>query len=147
MRHMIGSKPSDFYTFFYFYSVVTWYSRLLRTFFLWLQQHWSRKCVCVCNICTVTPGEITYGGRVTDAWDQRCLRTILKGFFSPNTLEPDYTYSSSGVLYLRSSSLYSFQTVVFQMYSILRQLGSVTSKMWTRLTGANIQYVGRFWLI
>ncbi|XP_026216049.1 dynein heavy chain 6, axonemal isoform X2 [Anabas testudineus] len=44
-------------------------------------------------------GEITYGGRVTDAWDQRCLRTILKGFFSPNTLEPGYTYSSSGIYY------------------------------------------------
>uniref|UniRef100_A0A8C4HR50 Dynein, axonemal, heavy chain 6 n=2 Tax=Dicentrarchus labrax TaxID=13489 RepID=A0A8C4HR50_DICLA len=42
-------------------------------------------------------GEITYGGRVTDAWDQRCLRTILKGFFSPQTLEPGYTFSSSGI--------------------------------------------------
>ncbi|XP_065911794.1 dynein axonemal heavy chain 6-like [Dysidea avara] len=44
-------------------------------------------------------GEITYGGRVTDAWDQRCLRTILRGFFAPNTLEPGYTYSTSGVYY------------------------------------------------
>ncbi|XP_070782457.1 dynein axonemal heavy chain 6 [Enoplosus armatus] len=44
-------------------------------------------------------GEITYGGRVTDAWDQRCLRTILKGFFSLQTLEPSYTYSSSGIYY------------------------------------------------
>ncbi|XP_047189968.1 dynein axonemal heavy chain 6 isoform X2 [Scophthalmus maximus] len=44
-------------------------------------------------------GEITYGGRVTDAWDQRCLRTILKSFFSPNTLGRGYTYSSSGIYY------------------------------------------------
>ncbi|XP_030273772.1 dynein heavy chain 6, axonemal isoform X2 [Sparus aurata] len=44
-----------------------------------------------------TAGEITYGGRVTDAWDQRCLRTILKGVFSPQTLEPGYTFSSSGI--------------------------------------------------
>ncbi|KAI3352270.1 hypothetical protein L3Q82_005249 [Scortum barcoo] len=44
-------------------------------------------------------GEITYGGRVTDAWDQRCLRTILKSFFSPKTLEPSYTFSSSGIYY------------------------------------------------
>ncbi|XP_067106416.1 dynein axonemal heavy chain 6 [Osmerus mordax] len=44
-------------------------------------------------------GEITYGGRVTDAWDQRCLRTILTGFFSPDTLEEGYTYSTSGIYY------------------------------------------------
>ncbi|XP_045894232.1 dynein axonemal heavy chain 6-like [Micropterus dolomieu] len=44
-------------------------------------------------------GEITYGGRVTDAWDQRCLRTVLKGFFSPQTLDPSYTYSPSGIYY------------------------------------------------
>ncbi|KAM8878755.1 dynein axonemal heavy chain 6 isoform 3-T3 [Spinachia spinachia] len=44
-------------------------------------------------------GEITYGGRVTDAWDQRCLRTILKGFFSPQTLKPGYAYSDSGTYY------------------------------------------------
>jgi len=49
----------------------------------------------VCFIVSV--GEITYGGRVTDAWDQRCLRTILKSFFSPATLEDGYTYSKSGI--------------------------------------------------
>lgn len=41
-------------------------------------------------------GEITYGGRVTDTWDQRCLRTVLKRFFSPETLQEDYKYSESG---------------------------------------------------
>ena len=40
--------------------------------------------------------QITYGGRVTDSWDQRCLRTILKRFFSPPTVESGYTYSPSG---------------------------------------------------
>ncbi|XP_078146083.1 dynein axonemal heavy chain 6 [Centroberyx gerrardi] len=48
-------------------------------------------------------GDITYGGRVTDAWDQRCLRTILKGFFSPQTLECSYTYSASGIYYAPES--------------------------------------------
>ena len=33
---------------------------------------------------------------MTDAWDQRCLRAILKTFFSPKTLEPSYKYSPSG---------------------------------------------------
>lgn len=42
---------------------------------------------------------MTYGGRVTDFWDQRCLRTILKRFFSPQTLEPGYKYSPSGIYY------------------------------------------------
>uniref|UniRef100_A0A9J8BJA1 Dynein, axonemal, heavy chain 6 n=1 Tax=Cyprinus carpio carpio TaxID=630221 RepID=A0A9J8BJA1_CYPCA len=48
-------------------------------------------------------GEITYGGRVTDAWDQRCLRTILKSFFSPATLEDSYTYSKSGIYFAPNS--------------------------------------------
>jgi len=36
---------------------------------------------------------------VTDAWDQRCLRTILKRFFRPDTLQEDYKYSESGTYY------------------------------------------------
>ncbi|KOB72814.1 Dynein heavy chain 6, axonemal, partial [Operophtera brumata] len=42
---------------------------------------------------------ITYGGRVTDMWDQRCLKTILKKFFAPPTLEEGYAYSESGTYY------------------------------------------------
>ncbi|XP_063775637.1 dynein axonemal heavy chain 6 [Pseudophryne corroboree] len=48
---------------------------------------------------TYITGDITYGGRVTDAWDQRCLRTILRRFFSPETLEDNYLYSSSGIYF------------------------------------------------
>jgi dynein heavy chain len=48
---------------------------------------------------TFITGEITYGGRVTDAWDQRCLRTVLKRFFSPETLADNYKYSQSGKYY------------------------------------------------
>lgn len=32
-------------------------------------------------------------------WDQRCLTTILKQFFSPATLDDGYTYSPSGIYY------------------------------------------------
>lgn len=44
-------------------------------------------------------GEITYGGRVTDMWDLRCLKTILKLFFAPHTLEEGYIYCPSGTYY------------------------------------------------
>ncbi|XP_028414460.1 dynein heavy chain 6, axonemal-like [Dendronephthya gigantea] len=44
-------------------------------------------------------GEITYGGRVTDEWDQRCLRTVLKRFFAPEILEEGYKFSPSGIYY------------------------------------------------
>uniref|UniRef100_A0A8C8RP36 Dynein axonemal heavy chain 6 n=1 Tax=Pelusios castaneus TaxID=367368 RepID=A0A8C8RP36_9SAUR len=53
---------------------------------------------------TYITGEITYGGRVTDTWDQRCLRTVLKRFFAPETLEDDYKYSESGkYIYIREN--------------------------------------------
>ncbi|XP_075229380.1 dynein heavy chain at 16F [Lycorma delicatula] len=50
-----------------------------------------------------TTGEITYGGRVTDYWDQRTLKTILKGFFSPIILRPGYKYSESGTYHCPES--------------------------------------------
>ncbi|XP_047115990.1 dynein axonemal heavy chain 6 [Schistocerca piceifrons] len=52
-------------------------------------------------------GEITYGGRVTDSWDLRCLKTILKGFFSPKILKSGYIYSASGVYYCPESEDFS----------------------------------------
>ena len=48
---------------------------------------------------TFISGEITYGGRVTDDWDQRCLRTVLTRFFAPITLDPGYIFSDSGLYY------------------------------------------------
>ncbi|KAL1130882.1 hypothetical protein AAG570_012123 [Ranatra chinensis] len=53
---------------------------------------------------TYITGEITYGGRVTDYWDQRTLKTILYGFFGPHTLRRDYTYSESGTYYCPESN-------------------------------------------
>uniref|UniRef100_A0A2K6FZX0 Dynein axonemal heavy chain 6 n=1 Tax=Propithecus coquereli TaxID=379532 RepID=A0A2K6FZX0_PROCO len=58
-------------------------------------------------------GEITYGGRVTDTWDQRCLRTVLKRFFSPETLEDDYKYSESGIYFApKADSLQEFKDYI-----------------------------------
>ena len=68
--------------------------------------------------------QITYGGRVTDSWDQRCLRTILKRFFSPPTIEPGYKYSPSGA--------YSFNTctciILYLMTSISVELTELEVK-------------------
>ena len=50
-------------------------------------------------------GEITYGGRVTDEWDQRCLKTILKNFSSEKILDQDYAYSESGIYKSPEASL------------------------------------------
>jgi dynein heavy chain len=44
--------------------------------------------------------QITYGGRVTDAWDQRCLRTVLRRFFAPEILEEGYKFSPSGSVFV-----------------------------------------------
>ena len=33
---------------------------------------------------------------MTDAWDQRCLRTVLRRFFAPEILEEGYKFSPSG---------------------------------------------------
>ncbi|XP_025054886.1 dynein heavy chain 6, axonemal [Alligator sinensis] len=62
---------------------------------------------------TYITGEITYGGRVTDTWDQRCLHTILKRFFALETLEDDYKYSESGVYFAPAAdSLQDFKEYI-----------------------------------
>jgi len=40
-------------------------------------------------------GDINYGGRVTDDWDRRCLRTILKKFYTDNALNGNYQFSEA----------------------------------------------------
>ncbi|XP_052105827.1 dynein axonemal heavy chain 6-like isoform X2 [Mytilus californianus] len=42
-------------------------------------------------------GEVTYGGRVTDEWDRRCLHALLGRFFCPSALSDDYSYSPDGI--------------------------------------------------
>ncbi|CAK72703.1 unnamed protein product (macronuclear) [Paramecium tetraurelia] len=42
-------------------------------------------------------GEITYGGRITDEWDRRCLQTILCKYINEDALNDGYQFSDSGV--------------------------------------------------
>ncbi len=50
-------------------------------------------------------GHINYGGRVTDDWDRTCLLTILKKYFSTESLEKNFKYSHSGFYYCPAGGL------------------------------------------
>uniref|UniRef100_A0A7S0FRH1 Dynein heavy chain C-terminal domain-containing protein n=1 Tax=Pyrodinium bahamense TaxID=73915 RepID=A0A7S0FRH1_9DINO len=43
--------------------------------------------------------EANYGGRVTDGQDRRAIVEILKGFYTPQILDPEYKFSISGIYY------------------------------------------------
>ncbi|XP_059176982.1 dynein axonemal heavy chain 1-like [Physella acuta] len=49
------------------------------------------------KVLVYTAGHINYGGRVTDDWDRRCLMNVLGGFYKPEIIQTDYSYSESGI--------------------------------------------------
>jgi dynein heavy chain len=51
------------------------------------------------NALMYLTSEITFGGRVTDDWDRRTLRTILQKYYNPSCLEDGYRFSPSGIYF------------------------------------------------
>lgn len=42
-------------------------------------------------------GDITYGGRITDDWDRRTLKTVLAKYLVEDALENNFKMSESGI--------------------------------------------------
>jgi len=52
-------------------------------------------------------GEITFGGRVTDEWDRRTVRSILSKYYRPEVLLEGYKFSPSGIYFAPPDGLLS----------------------------------------
>jgi len=44
-------------------------------------------------------GDVNYGGRITDVWDQRCARSILAQYIDPAIMDDKYKFTEDGVYY------------------------------------------------
>jgi dynein heavy chain len=62
---------------------------------------------------TYLTGEITFGGRVTDEWDRRTLKSILSRFYTPLILDDNYMFSQSRIYYAPADGdILSFKTYI-----------------------------------
>ncbi|ORY38879.1 hypothetical protein BCR33DRAFT_853838 [Rhizoclosmatium globosum] len=61
-------------------------------------------------------GEITFGGRVTDDWDRRTVRSILAKYYTPNIIQDSYKFSPSGIYFAPpDGDLNSFKNYIDSM--------------------------------
>jgi dynein heavy chain, axonemal len=76
----------------------------------WSNSDLEVSCTLLCNMLqeqksipwealSYLTGEITFGGRVTDDWDRRTLKSILSRFYNPAILEDQYQFSPSGIYF------------------------------------------------
>ena len=61
-------------------------------------------------------GDIVYGGRVTDYWDQRCLQSILGTFYSPDALQESYGYTEDYVSVFLVLCLVSLKSCTLKVF-------------------------------
>lgn len=61
-------------------------------------------------------GDIAYGGRVTDNWDQRCLQSILGKFYSSQALQESYGYTED---YVRVACLYHAYDLINRSFCLV----------------------------
>ena len=47
----------------------------------------------------VSVAAVTYGGRVTDMWDKRCIASVLSKYFDPQLMDDAYRFSPDGLYY------------------------------------------------
>nr|KAI8735296.1 dynein heavy chain 6; axonemal-like [Biomphalaria glabrata] len=107
-------------------------------------------------------GEVTYGGRVTDDWDRRCLISLLNKFYNRSLFLPGYSYDSANMYHpmpedTKFASVFSFIEELpsydrpdlfgmtdnaeksckeFQANSIIKTIISVQPRRATSITGS-----------
>lgn len=66
----------------------------------------------------VSVADITYGGRVTDAWDKRAISSILRKYFDVNLMDDEYRFSSDGLYYAPPESDVTVRTIIISFEGI-----------------------------